>query len=82
MHAYTAITGHCTCASSVVYIHAQTDFASSPLSKACRENQLEVVKVLIENGVMVNYRDKVCLDSIVHNIAMAVHTVTVLTSVS
>ena len=60
----------------VVNVHAQDDdFATSPLGMACRKNQLEVVKVLIENGVMVNYRDKVCLDSIVH-IAMAIHTIT------
>ena len=45
-----------------MYVHAQDDdFASSPLGAACSENQLEVVKVLIENGAMVNYRDKVCL---------------------
>ena len=70
-HAYTAITGHCTCASSVVIVLAQDDdFASSPLGAACRENQLEVVKALIENGAVVNYRDKVCLDSI---LAMATH---------
>ena len=35
-----------------------------PLGAACRNNLLEVVKVLIENGAMVNYRDKVYLDSI------------------
>ena len=52
---------HCICASSVVYVHTQDDdFATSPLGAACRENQLEVVKVLIENGAMVNYWDKVC----------------------
>jgi hypothetical protein len=59
------IIGHCTCASSVVYVHARTqddDFAASPLGLACRSNQLQVVKTLIENGVMINYRDKVCLD--------------------
>ena len=33
------------------------------------------MKVLIENGAMVNYRDKVCLDSI---LAVAIHTVTLL----
>lgn len=64
-YACTVITGHCAYASSVVYVHAQDDdFASSPLGMACRENQLEVVKVLIENSAMVNYRDKVCLYSI------------------
>ena len=66
-----AITGHCTCASSVVYVHAQDDdFASSPLTMACENNQLQVVKILIENGATVNYRNKVCLDSI---LAMATH---------
>ena len=47
-----------------LYVHAQDDFATSPLGMACRENQLEVVKVLIENGAMVNYRDKVCLHTL------------------
>ena len=57
----------------VVFVHASQDddFAGSPLGAACRKNQLEVVKVLIENGAMVNYRDKVCLDSI---LAMAMYT--------
>ena len=55
----------------VVNVHAQDDdFASSPLGMACRENQLEIVKILIENGAMVNYRDKVCFDFI---LAMATH---------
>ena len=57
-----AITDHYTC---VVNVFAQgDDFASSPLGKACNANQLQVVKVLIENGAMINYRNKVCLDSI------------------
>ena len=58
------------CASSIVYIHAQDDFASSPLSTACENNQLQAVKTLIENGAMVNYRNKVCFHSI---LAMATH---------
>ena len=37
---------------------------------ACENNQLQIVKILIENGAMVNYRNKVCLDSI---LAMATH---------
>jgi ankyrin repeat protein len=49
----------------VVYVHAQDDdFASSPLGVACDKNQLQVVKTLIENGAVVNYRNKVCFDSI------------------
>ena len=59
-----------------MYVHAQDDdFAASPLGAACRNNQLEVVKVLIENGALINYRDKVCLYSV---LAMAIHTITVL----
>ena len=60
-YAQAIILSHCSCTSGVVYVHAQSDLASSPLGIACRKNQLEVVKVLIENGAMVNYRDKVCL---------------------
>ena len=57
------IIDHCTCTSSIVYVHAQDDdFASSPLGVACEKNQLEVVKILIDNGAMVNYQDKVCFD--------------------
>ena len=37
---------------------------------ACTENQLQVVKILIKNGAMVNYRNKVCLESIL-SLAMA-----------
>ena len=51
----------------IVYVHVlaqDDDFADSPLRVACSENQLEVVKVLIENGAMINYRNKVCFDSI------------------
>ena len=63
MHARSIIVGHYMCASNIVYVHAQDDdFASSPLGMACSENQLQVVKVLIENGAMVNYRNKVCLN--------------------
>ena len=41
--------------------HSQDSvFASSPLIMACENNQLEVVKTLIENGAMVNYRNRVC----------------------
>ena len=54
------------CPLHIVYAHvlAQDDFADSPLRVACSENQLEVVKVLIENGAVVNYSNKVCFDSI------------------
>ena len=55
-HAYTVITSH---------VHAQDDdFASSSLGVACENNQLQVVQVLIKNGAMVNYHNKVCLHSI------------------
>jgi ankyrin repeat protein len=54
----------------VVNVHVQSDFASSPLGKACRNNQLQVVKTLIENGAMVNYRNKVCFDSIIVYISL------------
>ena len=46
-----------------IHIHTQDeDFGSSPLGVACKNNHLEVVKTLIDNGAMVNYRDKVCFD--------------------
>lgn len=44
-------------------VYAQDDdFASSPLGMACRKNQLKVVKILIDNGAMVNYQNKICFD--------------------
>ena len=52
----------------VVYVHTQDDdFATSPLGKVCENNQLQIVKVLIENVAMVNYRDKVCFNSITNH---------------
>ena len=52
-----------------MYVHAQDDdFATSPLGKACENNQLQAVKVLIKNGAMVNYRDKVYFNSISNHV--------------
>ena len=45
-----------------IHVHTQDeDFAASPLTVACENNHLEVVKILIDNGAMLNYQNKVCV---------------------